>query len=181
MSESWIPLRRQRKREYPTAGRIRIALGAVAILVGTFTPLFSIDGLKRKAFTLLELGRMGAPVVPLMVVGATVLLVLGLLSDDAVQFLLPEGAVLRPIRIGQWLIALALAETLCLMLDLAIGFAVAESVYGNQKWSSAWLEENLPVKTLVHVKPALALLVLGPVLLLSGAFDRWRSAATSEE
>ncbi|MEC3952737.1 hypothetical protein VMT65_06815 [Nocardia sp. CDC153] len=148
-----------------------------------FTPVFGVEGAwsDHWSFTMLELGRAGAPFAPLLIVGAVAILALTLLPDRPD----PAGSTPPPMLIGRCLIALALAEVIGVVLVLSIGFALAQSIYGSTGYTKNYtyheLRDEFPIRTTTEYHFGLLLLAVGMVLILVGAFDRWRKAATSAE
>ncbi|APA96935.1 hypothetical protein NS506_02875 [Nocardia seriolae] len=149
-------------------------------MIGMFAPLFTIDDRDRDTFNLFDLGRLGAPLVPVLFAGAVVLAVLGIAPDRAIPNLLLEKGRARPKLFGHSLLALALAETIAVVLDISIGFAVVVNIYNPLRSSSTALRSVILSPGPAEIQPGLLLLVLGPVLVLSGATDRWHSGSTSE-
>ncbi|WP_157513993.1 hypothetical protein [Nocardia concava] len=133
----------------------------MAVLVGMYTPLVSIRGpYDPPTFTMLGLGRLGAPAVPLFIAGAVVLLGLGLL---------PDRIDMPAVKLAPVLLALTFAETIGVALDLVTGLVIAVANHGDHDG------------THVTYRVGLQFLIVGLVLLLSGAFDRWRAGPTSAE
>ncbi|MFE3192756.1 hypothetical protein ACFXHA_27355 [Nocardia sp. NPDC059240] len=176
MSETWIPLTRW-AWTWPT-GAVRVAGGAILLMVGTLAPLFTIDDSDRDTFNLFDLGRLGAPLVPLLFGGAVLLVVLANVSDRALPNLLPERFQTHHGLIGRCLLALALAEAITLVLDIAIGFGVVLYIYAEPR--TGFVRSRILYPGPAEMQWGMLLLVLGLVLILSGAFDRWRGATNEE-
>ncbi|MFD8100464.1 hypothetical protein ACFV24_13075 [Nocardia fluminea] len=138
MSQSWMPIFRDNSSA-ATPGML--LYGSATTLVALWIPLFETESRRTRSYSLWDLGEVGAPGLPLLLLGAALLVVAGGLLHFTHVRVVP----------GMWLSCLAVAETLGILVALSAGFAV-----------------TLPDADDIEFRPGLLLLVAGLTVTLVG-------------
>ncbi|MEV6656982.1 hypothetical protein [Nocardia fluminea] len=137
MSQSWMPIFRDNNGA-ATPGML--LYGSATTLVALWIPFFETSSRRTRSYSLWDLREVGAPGLPLLLLGAALLIVAGGLLHFT-QVRVPS----------MWLSCLAVAETLGILVALSAGFAV-----------------TLPDADDIEFRPGLLLLVVGLTVTLVG-------------
>ncbi|MFD4441443.1 hypothetical protein ACFWPK_16885 [Nocardia sp. NPDC058519] len=126
--------------------------GSAATLVALWLPIVKTGDFPAKSYSLWDLREVGAPGLPLLVLGAALLVAAGVLLHLTYNRSIPSI----------WLSCLAIAETLGTLVALSIGFTV-----------------TLPDTSDIAFQPGLLLLVAGLTTTL--ASTQWLSNSTAHQ
>lgn len=135
--------------------------GAVAILVGLWLPLFTTIEWRENpsGHSMWDLHQLGAPGFVLYTLGAILLLAGSLIPPH-----------LRAISIRAWLMGIAVAEGLGVLLSVAVGFSMVLTGYGSTDTHQIRYSE-------IDFQPGLLVLLAGLAAALVGSWQQWSADA----
>lgn len=112
MPVKWMPTLSNKAVATPSM----LLYGSIATLVTLWLPLFKTGNFRaERSYSLWDLREVGAPGLPLLVLGAVLLVAAGAILHLTYNRSIPS----------MWLSCLAIAETLGILVALSIGFALA--------------------------------------------------------
>ncbi|MFE3319387.1 hypothetical protein [Nocardia sp. NPDC059195] len=151
MSEKWMPIFGN-NRSVPMPAML--LYGSITILIAIWLPLFKIGRRGNSpSYSLWDLREFGAPGLPLLVLGAALLVAAGIVAH------------LRALP-SAWLSSLAVAETLGILMALSIGFTLSLA------------KLKYPGSADIGFLPGLPLLAAGLTATLAGTRQQPRSAGS---